>query len=113
MTINPEKQVVIKQKATIHTGARWFTSKLDFNSTNKGRKCNKEFVSNFNLLKINKRRVLIRSGGWKKVQKFISRGDTFIMNQRVGIFLGIAIVSNALVAANSSAFSPDVLSPFI
>ena len=54
----------------MHKEARYFALKLDLNSTNKERKYKsqekyKEF-KNFILLKINKRVILIRFGGWKK-----------------------------------------------
>ena len=54
----------------MHKEARYFALKLDLNSTNKERKYKsqekyKEF-KNFLILKINKRGILIRFGGWKK-----------------------------------------------
>ena len=54
------------QKTRMHTEARYFALKLDLNSTNKERKYNKEFGENFIFLKINKRGVLIKSGGLEK-----------------------------------------------
>ena len=38
-----QKQVVIKEKAKIHTEARFFALKVGLNSTSKERKYNKEF----------------------------------------------------------------------
>ena len=59
------KQVFIKQKAKIHTEARCFALKVALDSTNKERKYGKEFAKTFMFFRINKRGVLIRSGGWK------------------------------------------------
>ena len=49
-----QKHVVIKQKTKIYTEACYFALKLDLSCTNKERKYNKEFVTNYIFLKISK-----------------------------------------------------------
>ena len=86
MIIEQQKQVVIKQKSEMHTEARYFALKFDLNSTNKEIKYSKEFVKNFLFLKINKRRVLIRSRGLEKNRKPTKRERTLIRHLRVNNF---------------------------
>ena len=80
MIINQQIQVVIQQKTKIHTEACHFAWKLNPSSTNKKRKCNKEFVKTLFSSKL-------INGGPNKVQgveKLIS-GGAFIRHLRVPI----------------------------
>ena len=82
MIMKQQKLVVIKQKAKMHTESRYFALKLDLNSTNKERKYNKEFVENFNFLKINKWGALIKSRGIQKKSR-INKWGALIRHFRV------------------------------